>query len=81
MMARVYWLEDELNIVRLYAGAMLDGIKLGNSPATPVNVTKSMVTQEAAKDFNMSPLAVKYFTATSDPTAMTGMSKRAGHRK
>lgn len=80
-MARVYWLEDELNIVRLYAGSMLKGIRLGNSPATPVKVTKTMVTHEAVNALNMASFTVKYFTAINAATAMTGMRKKMGHLK
>jgi hypothetical protein len=81
MMVRVYWLEDELNIVRLYEGSMLDGMRLGNSPVTPVKVTKRMVTHEAAKALNIESFDVKYFMAINAATAMTGISKRPGHLK
>jgi len=60
---------------------MLEGIRLGKSPATPVKVTKRIVTQEAAKADGSDPLDSENRMAARAATAIRGITANAGQRR
>ena len=81
MILRVYSLDDVLKIVRLYTGSILEGIRFGNSPATPVNVTITIVKHEKMNALNMLFLYIKYPADKSEITAISGSIISAGTLK
>ena len=78
MIFRVYGLDEELKIVRLYRGSMLDGIRLGKSPITPVKVTESIVTHDDTKAVSNAPLAANILMPKSARTARSGITNNTG---
>jgi hypothetical protein len=65
-----------LKIVRLKAGSILDGIRLGKSPITPVATTVTIVKHEAIKAFPVDSFAMNILIERSAVTARTGTISR-----
>ena len=78
MILSVYGLEEELKMVRLYLGSMLEGIRFGKSPITPVNVTVSIVRHDAAKALRYAFPREKTLMQRSASTARRGIANRMG---
>ena len=58
MICNVNRLDEELKIVKFEAGSMLEGIRLGNNPVTPVKTTKTIVRQEKRKAMWHDPFVI-----------------------
>ena len=81
MILSAYGLDEELNTVRLYAESILEGMRLGYSPATPLNITHTMAMHEEANALRSASCTIKSFTVISDIIKIKGKMARIGYLK
>src|ERR1035437_7229449 len=78
MIFNVKRLDDELKMVRFEATSRFEGSRFGNSPATPVKTTNTIVRHEKMNALPTIFLEANSFTGSSEKTAITGMISRTG---